>query len=619
MDALGFVPTIYSLDDEIDLDEIFSDFRPSEQHEEKGLQLQPKDAGSCVTDNCCKTSTKADCEPEKMAIRRKGSCSSEGRGSCNPNQGCDTCKNASVCFPVIKNLETTLQRELSPLERWQALSDILDWVTEQPAKGSAPTEPPAAVAASEAQEDLSALPAPAAERTFHAADAGSLPDLQPGSPDLSVSTPSLSATEEDPATPGLPSSADGQPAQRPHELSGEGAAASPLTKSPKLPAAVQFGPRAVGQKALLARLAQSQRECVREIEGSLSALLPSSSARPASMHSLDAPLPLNISVAPPAPSPHHEESPAARPMSYDELRPSRPASRSASRAASRTVSPMARVALPPEAWVPGADSVPIGVGGRHQQLQWGSTAAASAAAAQQQLAAVKVEPMCLNAQPLQPAIARVQAASLYVDGSGGCFSPSSGYSSPMLSPPDSPDCGVSSGISSCGSLIDEAALASLPLSLGGLAGLAPWPHADLGGLGLESLGSLPSSAGPSLASSPLPIPARGPVASGSSSSSSKCPMREKKVARPHNCFILFMKEARPKLKEKWPHLTNAQISKLLGDLWAALPAEKKRKYEDMADRLREEFERQHPDLARDPLAAARRPRLSPVPPGILQQ
>jgi len=67
-----------------------------------------------------------------------------------------------------------------------------------------------------------------------------------------------------------------------------------------------------------------------------------------------------------------------------------------------------------------------------------------------------------------------------------------------------------------------------------------------------------------------------------------------KVRRPQNCFLLFSNEYRKKLKEKYPNLTNIQLSKLLGDFWNALPLEKKRKYEDEADRMRQEFNALNP-------------------------
>ena len=48
--------------------------------------------------------------------------------------------------------------------------------------------------------------------------------------------------------------------------------------------------------------------------------------------------------------------------------------------------------------------------------------------------------------------------------------------------------------------------------------------------------------------------------------------------KPMTSFFLFIKEKRPRLHEKYPELSNTELTKKLGKKWQELPEEKKQKY-----------------------------------------
>lgn len=63
-----------------------------------------------------------------------------------------------------------------------------------------------------------------------------------------------------------------------------------------------------------------------------------------------------------------------------------------------------------------------------------------------------------------------------------------------------------------------------------------------------------------------------------------------------NAFLLFCKKHRKQVREKYPHLENRQVTKILGEWWADLEANKKAGYQELARQLKEAFLRANPDF-----------------------
>jgi len=71
--------------------------------------------------------------------------------------------------------------------------------------------------------------------------------------------------------------------------------------------------------------------------------------------------------------------------------------------------------------------------------------------------------------------------------------------------------------------------------------------------------------------------------------------KRNRVKRPMNSFLLFSNEMRPILQAQNKDQSNAQISKLLGNAWKALPGEEKVKFVERAAKIKLDFSAAHPD------------------------
>lgn len=65
--------------------------------------------------------------------------------------------------------------------------------------------------------------------------------------------------------------------------------------------------------------------------------------------------------------------------------------------------------------------------------------------------------------------------------------------------------------------------------------------------------------------------------------------------RPMNAFILYSNEKRSEFADQNPHLSNAQVSTLLGQSWRDMPANLKAPYVSAAKKIKEDFHLAHPD------------------------
>lgn len=91
-------------------------------------------------------------------------------------------------------------------------------------------------------------------------------------------------------------------------------------------------------------------------------------------------------------------------------------------------------------------------------------------------------------------------------------------------------------------------------------------------------------------------PGAGPaVAGGPKAKQGKKLAKKLKIARPMNSFMVFAKEYRKMLREKYPNTDNKEISKMLGQKWKGLTPPQKSKYADQARLLAEQHKKDHPE------------------------
>lgn len=73
------------------------------------------------------------------------------------------------------------------------------------------------------------------------------------------------------------------------------------------------------------------------------------------------------------------------------------------------------------------------------------------------------------------------------------------------------------------------------------------------------------------------------------------PKKENHVKRPMNSFMVWAQSARRKLAEQYPHVHNAELSKMLGKLWRMLSAAEKQPFVEEAARLDKKHKEENPD------------------------
>jgi hypothetical protein len=80
------------------------------------------------------------------------------------------------------------------------------------------------------------------------------------------------------------------------------------------------------------------------------------------------------------------------------------------------------------------------------------------------------------------------------------------------------------------------------------------------------------------------------------SPAAKSPKQKKeKIARPMNSFMIFARDFRAEMREKFPDIDNKDISKMLGQKWKTLGPAEKKIYYDKAREVAEQHKKDHPD------------------------
>ncbi|CAG8701096.1 3504_t:CDS:2, partial [Funneliformis caledonium] len=80
------------------------------------------------------------------------------------------------------------------------------------------------------------------------------------------------------------------------------------------------------------------------------------------------------------------------------------------------------------------------------------------------------------------------------------------------------------------------------------------------------------------------------------STMSTIPIRNRKLRRPMNAFLIFNKEMRPRVLETNPNMSVAEISKTIGESWRGMSDEQREVYLQKARNLKNEFHESNPDF-----------------------
>ncbi|OAQ98576.1 hypothetical protein LLEC1_01563 [Akanthomyces lecanii] len=86
------------------------------------------------------------------------------------------------------------------------------------------------------------------------------------------------------------------------------------------------------------------------------------------------------------------------------------------------------------------------------------------------------------------------------------------------------------------------------------------------------------------------------------------PRKHTKIPRPPNAYILYRRDRHTLVKQQEPHLSNNEVSQVLGKAWNAEPPEVRQRYKEMSEKIKKALLEQHPEYQYQPRKPSERKR-----------
>ncbi|KAM3455084.1 hypothetical protein MY3296_002654 [Beauveria thailandica] len=86
------------------------------------------------------------------------------------------------------------------------------------------------------------------------------------------------------------------------------------------------------------------------------------------------------------------------------------------------------------------------------------------------------------------------------------------------------------------------------------------------------------------------------------------PRKHIKIPRPPNAYILYRRDRHTIVKQAEPHLSNNEVSQVLGKAWNAEPPEVRQRYKEMSEKIKKALLEQHPQYQYQPRKPSERRR-----------